>query len=89
MVVIGSPGVGKSSLLNRLTYDAFSEKYDVTLGAEFFSKTMVTEDNDRIKLQIWDTAGQESFRSIVKTFYRNAAAVFLVYNIKRYVNLVN
>jgi len=37
-----------------------------------------------VKLQIWDTAGQESFRSIVKSFYRNAASVILVYNITKY-----
>lgn len=42
------------------------------------------DDDTPIKLQIWDTAGQESFRSIVKTFYRSSAAVFLVYNISKY-----
>lgn len=51
---------------------------------EFASKILDVGDNHRVKLQIWDTAGQESFRSIVKSFYRNAAAVILVYNITRY-----
>ena len=40
-------------------------------------------DNHQVKIQIWDTAGQETFRSIVKSFYRNASAVILVYNITR------
>ena len=54
------------------------------LGVEFASKKLDIDENYRIKLQIWDTAGQESFRSIVKSFYRNAAAVILVYNITKY-----
>jgi Ras-related protein Rab-2A len=39
------------------------------------------DNNSEVKLQIWDTAGQESFKSIIKAFYRNVSAVFLVYNI--------
>ena len=48
---------------------------------EFSSKTVRLDDNTTVKLQIWDTAGQESFRSIIKSFYRKAAAVFLVYSV--------
>lgn len=54
------------------------------VGVEFASKKLDIDQNYKIKLQIWDTAGQESFRSIVKSFYRNAAAVILVYNITKY-----
>ena len=51
---------------------------------------MVNIDEDTsIKMQIWDTAGQESFRSIIKTFYRSSAAVFLVYNIAKYFYLIH
>lgn len=53
------------------------------LGVEFASKKLDIDENYKIKLQIWDTAGQQSFRSIVKSFYRNAAAVILVYNITK------
>ena len=42
------------------------------------------DENNSVKMQIWDTAGMESFRSIIKTFYRSSAAVFLVYNIAKY-----
>ena len=52
-------------------------------GVEFASKILKIDDTYSIKLQIWDTAGQESFRSIVRNFYRNTSAVFLVYNITR------
>jgi len=51
---------------------------------EFSSKTVRLDDNATVKLQIWDTAGQESFRSIIKSFYRKAAAVFLVYSVNNH-----
>ena len=53
-------------------------------GVDFATKSIPIDDNYKVKLQIWDTAGQESFRSIVKTFYRNASAVLLVYDMTRY-----
>ena len=83
MIIIGPPGVGKSSLLNRFTRGEFKEAYNTTLGVEFYSQVVYVDDDTPIKLQIWDTAGQESFRSIIKTFYRSSAAVFLVYSITR------
>lgn len=52
-------------------------------GVEFGSINVKIDDSYSAKLQIWDTAGQESFRSIVKNFYRNTSAVFLVYNITK------
>lgn len=53
----------------------------MTIGVEFSSKIIQIDDKTTVKLQIWDTAGQESFRSIIKSFYRKAAAVFLVYDV--------
>ncbi|CAK80875.1 unnamed protein product (macronuclear) [Paramecium tetraurelia] len=82
-IIIGESGVGKSCLLLRYTKDEFVSEYNVTIGVEFSSKTVEIDQNSKIKLQIWDTAGQESFRSIVRSFYRNVTAVFLVYNITR------
>lgn len=84
MIIIGPPGVGKSCLLNRFTKDEFREGYTATLGVEFFSKEISLDAESSVKMQIWDTAGQESFRSIIKTFYRSSAAVFLVYSIAKY-----
>ena len=55
----------------------------IKIGVEFGTKILEVGDNHKVKLQIWDTAGQESFRSIVKSFYRNTSAVILVYNITR------
>ena len=83
LIVIGSPSVGKSSLLHRFSENEFREAYHTTLGVEFCSKTIQVSWDTTIKLQIWDTAGQESFRSIINTFYRNVSVVFLVYSIAR------
>lgn len=75
-------GVGKSSLLMRLTENDFREEYEVTVGVEFGAFLMQIDDKI-IKLQIWDTAGQESFKSLNKIFYRGSHWVFLVYDLTR------
>ena len=61
IVLIGDSGVGKSSLLLRFADDAFIESYMSTIGVDFRFKTIKTEKKT-VKLQIWDTAGQEKFR---------------------------
>ncbi|EGR31830.1 ras oncogene family protein, putative [Ichthyophthirius multifiliis] len=73
-------GVGKSCLLIRYTKNEFASDYNATIGVEFQSKTIKISDA-QVKLQIWDTAGQESFRSIIKSFYKKTFGVFLVYSI--------
>ena len=80
MIIIGNSGVGKSCLMHRVTTNEFSEDHEVTVGVEFGSLLMRMEDSI-LKLQIWDTAGQESFQSITKIFYRGAHAVLLTYSI--------
>ena len=80
LIIIGDSGVGKSCLMHRVTTNEFMEDHEVTVGVEFGTLLMKIEDTN-IKLQIWDTAGQENFQSITKIFYRGAHAVFLTYNI--------
>lgn len=79
-IVIGSSGVGKTSLLKRLIDDAFSADNSSTIGVEYLSN-VIEVDGQPIKLQIWDTAGQEKFRSIAKSYFRHAVGVILVYDI--------
>ncbi|KAK9152343.1 hypothetical protein Syun_010652 [Stephania yunnanensis] len=74
--------VGKSCLLLQFTDKRFQPVHDLTIGVEFGAR-MITIDNKPIKLQIWDTAGQESFRSITRSYYRGAAGALLVYDITR------
>jgi Ras-related protein Rab-2A len=82
-ILIGDAGVGKTSILQRYTANRFDKDYHVTVGAEFGSKFINIDDSTRVKLQIWDTAGQESFVNIVRSFYNGSHGVFLVYDVNR------
>jgi len=81
-IITGDAAVGKSSLLIRLTDQRFLANPDPTLGVEFGSKLITIPDENKIvKLQCWDTAGTESFRSITRSYYRGAAGCLLVYDV--------
>ena len=80
MIIIGDTGVGKSCLLKRIMSNEFKEEFQVTIGAEFGTFGMKV-DSKILNLQIWDTAGQESFRSVTRIFYKGAHFVILTYGI--------
>lgn len=80
IIIVGDTCVGKSCLLLKFTENSFKESHDVTLGVEFGTRSISIEGKP-IKLQIWDTSGQESFRSITRSFYRRADAVILVFDL--------
>ncbi|KAK4530984.1 hypothetical protein CCYA_CCYA06G1841 [Cyanidiococcus yangmingshanensis] len=82
-IIIGSSATGKSCLLLRFTDDRFQMTHDLTIGVEFGTRTLTARNGQRVKLQIWDTAGQESFRSITRSYYRGSAAALLVYDVTR------
>ncbi|CUV04148.1 unnamed protein product [Cryptosporidium hominis] len=81
-IIIGDTAVGKSCLLLQFTDRRFRVDHDLTIGVEFGAR-IINLDAKKIKLQIWDTAGQESFRSITRSYYRGAAGALLVYDITR------
>ncbi|QRV91015.1 Ras-like GTP-binding protein RYL2 [Ceratobasidium sp. AG-Ba] len=80
VVIMGSAGVGKTSLVTRYVEERFAPQTTTTTGAFFHSKK-VTVDGTKVRLQIWDTAGQERFRSMAPMYYRGASAAILVYDI--------
>lgn len=80
IVVLGSQGVGKTSLVVRYIGKMFSKHISPTIGASFFTCNINLE-NARVKLQVWDTAGQERFRAMAPMYYRNANAALLVFDI--------
>lgn len=82
LIIIGDSGVGKSCILLRGMKDEFKSEHDITIGVEFGSFS-IKLNNKVIKLQIWDTAGQETFQSVTKVFYKGAHCIFLVYDITK------
>ncbi|KAG8899220.1 hypothetical protein FRB99_006851 [Tulasnella sp. 403] len=81
VVVMGSAGVGKTSLVQRYTTNQFnSTKIAATAGAAFHVKKTIV-NGVTIRLQLWDTAGQERFRSLAPMYYRGSHAALLVYDI--------
>ena len=80
VIVIGDSGVGKTSITYRATKREFLEKISPTLGFEYFP--FVLKYNEKvIKLEIWDTCGQESYRSLIKSFFTNSSLAIIVYAI--------
>lgn len=82
VVVLGESGVGKTCLITRYVSDTYTETTCSTNGATYASKT-VDIDDIHLRFDIWDTAGQEKYRSLTKFFYKDAAIAILVYDITR------
>ena len=88
-IIVGDSSVGKSCLLLQFTDNRFKQAHDLTIGVEFGARTLTIDKTTNIKLQIWDTAGQESFRSITRSYYRGAICSLLVYDITRRTSFQN
>ena len=76
IVLIGDTCVGKSCILVRFSDDIFNDNYVTTIGVDFRFKTMIVKEKVA-KIQIWDTAGEERYRSITTAYYRGAAAILI------------
>ena len=79
-IIIGNSSVGKSNLLLKFAHNKFLDEYQATIGVEFGAKN-VEIDNKIFRVQIWDTAGQENFRSITRAYYKNSVCALIVYDI--------
>ena len=82
IALVGDCGVGKSSIALRYTRNEFLSNYISTGGASYSNK-IVEKNGEKLQLDIWDTAGQEKFRSLGKNFYRDAYIILMVYDITR------
>jgi Ras-related protein Rab-6A len=80
IVFLGDQNVGKTSIITRFIYDTFDDTYQATIGIDFFSKVM-SIDNKLYRLQLWDTAGLERFRSLIPSYIRNSNVAAIVYDI--------
>jgi small GTP-binding protein len=91
VIIIGDPAVGKTSLLRRIIDNTFSPKYCSSLGVDFAFKELTVEDT-KIKLQIWDTAGQEKYRSLITTYYKLTNGIIIVFDLNdmnSFENIIN
>ena len=82
IIFCGDAGVGKTSIINSIMGQKFSEEYEPSIGVDFFSKT-VRYNGRLIKLQIWDSAGQEKFRSLIPNYIRGSAIIFLIFDVSQ------
>lgn len=84
VVLLGESGVGKTCIISRYVNNTYDEKSETTNGASYASKIIDLEQyNQSLRFDIWDTAGQEKYRSLTKFFYKDAAIAVLVYDITR------
>jgi small GTP-binding protein len=80
VTLIGDSSVGKTSIINRYCKNIFDQSIGSTLGANY-SQKIIEKDGKKIRLDLWDTAGQEKYRAIGRHFYRESFIVCLVYDI--------
>lgn len=88
VIFLGDCGVGKTCVLQRFMYDSFQARTQGTIGIDFLSKTMKL-DNRTIRLQLWDTAGTERFRSLIPSYIRDSDAAVVCYDVGREESFLN
>ena len=87
LVLIGDSSVGKSSLANRFQDSSFKELYQLTIAGAYFQKVVSVPDpkvpnrTQQVQLHIWDTGGQEQYRSMVQMYYRDADAAIICFDV--------
>ena len=98
VITLGDSGVGKTSLLRRYLYGLYDDNSMSTIGLNFSFKEIVLDNKKKVKLKLIDTGGQEKYRAIAKTYFKNADGVLFVYsidnedsfnNIKEWIQLFN
>ena len=80
VIIIGDSGVGKSNILLRYASDSFVENHMATIGLNYVFKIEKIDDI-RLKMQLWDTAGQDKFKTITRSYYRNSHGVLVVFSL--------
>ena len=98
IITLGESGVGKTSILRRFLYKLFDSNSISTIGLSFAFKDIILKNKEKVQLKLIDTGGQEKYRALAKSYFKNAEGVFFVYsidneesfeNIKEWINLFN
>ena len=79
IITLGESGVGKTSIFKRFAYNIFEDNVITTIGMVFSDKEIVLKNNITIKLKLMDTSGQERYKSLSKSYFKNADGVFFVF----------
>lgn len=82
-VFIGDSSVGKTSIVTRFVHGTFGERYQHTVGVDFLSKSLRMMGERTLRLQIWDTSGQERYQGLIPSFMRDASGVVVVYDVTK------
>ena len=80
IIFVGDAGVGKTCIINRIVDNPFSDAYEMSIGVDFMSNN-IRYHGQNIKLQIWDSAGQEKYKGLIPSYVRNSSIVFVVYDV--------
>ena len=83
VVLVGESGVGKTSMITQFIDQIFQEDQQSTTGGTFSTKDVICEGSKILRFEIWDTAGQEKYRSLTTMFYKDANAAVMVYDVTR------
>ena len=81
IVLVGECSVGKTALTQRLVYDMYNKKMDATIGVDYSTKILKMTDSSLVKLQMWDTAGQENFISLIRTYYKDVGGAIIMFDL--------
>ena len=81
VLLLGDSSVGKSCLLLRFCDNVFQEAHLTTIGLDFRLKTINLDNNRKVKIQIWDTAGEDRFRAITRNYYKGAKGILLIFDV--------
>ena len=81
VLLLGDSSVGKSCLLLRFCDNCFQEAHLTTIGLDFRVKAINLDNNRKVKIQIWDTAGEDRFRSITRNYYKGAKGILLIFDV--------
>lgn len=81
IILVGNSGVGKTSLLGRFLGNEFDKNYQCTISAETKAKKLNIDMSTSVNLKIWDTCGQEKYRSLIKNYYQNSSLAIIVYSV--------
>ena len=90
ILLLGDSTVGKTCFLLRYVDDSFLDLHMATIGLDYRLKTLILEEQKIVKVQLWDTAGQDKFRAITRNYYKGASGIILIFdvtNVKSYENI--